>query len=48
VTLDLANGMWHVYPGFARVVPEATEALVRAAVFMRSRVPAPAAAPAPA
>jgi monoterpene epsilon-lactone hydrolase len=45
VTLDLADGMWHVYPMFARVVPEATEALVRAAVFMRSRVPAPAPAP---
>jgi acetyl esterase/lipase len=40
VTLDLAEGMWHVYQAFAGVVPEATEALVRAAVFMRSRVPA--------
>jgi len=46
VTLDLAEGMWHVYPAFAPLVPEATEALVRAAVFMRSRVPAPAAVPA--
>jgi monoterpene epsilon-lactone hydrolase len=40
VTLDLAEGMWHVYQGFAPVVPEATDALVRAAVFMRSRIPA--------
>jgi len=40
VTLDLAEGMWHVYQAFAGVVPEATDALVRAAVFMRSRVPA--------
>ncbi len=36
-TLDLAEGMWHVYQMFAPVVPEATDALVRAAVFMRSR-----------
>jgi monoterpene epsilon-lactone hydrolase len=41
VTLDLADGMWHVYPAFARLVPEATDALVRAAVFMRNRIPAP-------
>jgi len=40
VTLDLAEGMWHVYQGFARYVPEATDALVRAAVFIRSRIPA--------
>ena len=40
VTLDLAEGMWHVYQAFAPVVPEATDALVRAAVFMRSRIPA--------
>ena len=40
VTLDLADGMWHVYQSFARVMPEATAALVRAAVFMRSRTPA--------
>jgi acetyl esterase/lipase len=48
VTLDLAEGMWHVYQGFARFVPEATEALVRAAVFMRSRtsVNEPSGAPA--
>jgi epsilon-lactone hydrolase len=40
VTLDLAEGMWHVYQAFAPLVPEATDALVRAAVFMRSRIPA--------
>ena len=40
VTLDLADGMWHVYQSFARFVPEATDALHRAAVFIRSRVPA--------
>ena len=40
VTLDLADGMWHVYQGFARFVPEATDALHRAAVFIRSRIPA--------
>lgn len=40
VTLDLAEGMWHVYQMFAPLVPEATAALVRGAVFMRSRVPA--------
>ena len=39
-TLDLAEEMWHVYQAFAPVVPEATDALVRAAVFMRSRTPA--------
>lgn len=40
VTLDLAEGLWHVYQAFARLVPEATDALVRAAVFMRSQTPA--------
>jgi epsilon-lactone hydrolase len=41
VTLDLADGMWHVYQSFARYMPEADEALMRAAVFIRSRTPAP-------
>jgi acetyl esterase/lipase len=41
VTLDLAPGMWHVYQSFVRVVPEAREALTRAAVFMRSRIATP-------
>jgi epsilon-lactone hydrolase len=40
VTLDLADDMWHVYQMFSRVMPEARDALVRAAVFMRSRIPA--------
>jgi acetyl esterase/lipase len=41
VTLDLAPGMWHVYQSFVRLVPEAREALTRAAVFMRSRIAEP-------
>jgi acetyl esterase/lipase len=40
VTLDLADDMWHVYQAFARFVPEATEALVRAAAFIRAVAPA--------
>lgn len=40
VVLDLADGLWHVYQALSPVVPEATEALVRAAVFIRSRTPA--------
>lgn len=40
VSLDLADDMWHVYQAFARYVPEATAALVRAAAFMRARTPA--------
>lgn len=43
VTLDLAPGMWHVYQSFVRFVPEAHEALTRAAVFIRSRVGVPVA-----
>lgn len=39
VTLDLADDMWHVYQSFAGYVPEATEALIRAAQFIRSRTP---------
>jgi acetyl esterase/lipase len=39
-TLDLAAGMWHVYPAFAGMMPEADEALVRAAMFIRSKAPA--------
>lgn len=46
VVLDLVDGMWHVYQALSPLVPEATEALVRAAVFIRSRTPAvPTAAP---
>jgi len=47
VSLDLAEGMWHVYQMFAGPIPEATDALVRAAVFMRSQTPAPAPVPVP-
>jgi len=36
VTLDLAEGMWHVYQAFAGMMPEADEALIRAAVFLRT------------
>ena len=40
VTLDLTDEMWHVYQAFARFMPEATEALVRAATFIRAATPA--------
>lgn len=40
VTLDLASSMWHVYPAFAGMMPEADEALVRAAVYIRAMAPA--------
>lgn len=36
VELDLADGMWHVYQGFAGYMPEANEALIHAARFIRS------------
>ncbi len=39
VTLDLADHMWHVYQALAGYVPEATAALVRAAVFIRAHTP---------
>ncbi len=39
VRLDLRDGLWHVYPMLAGYMPEATEALVRAAVFIRERRP---------
>jgi monoterpene epsilon-lactone hydrolase len=44
VTLDLAEGMWHVYQAFAPFVPEASDALVRGAVFIRTKTPSPIAA----
>ena len=44
VTLDLADDLWHVYQAFARFMPEATAALVRAAAFIRATTPAPAVA----
>lgn len=45
-TLDVRDGMWHVYQAFAPYVPEATEALIAAAMFIRAKSPAaPAEAP---
>ena len=38
--LDLADGMWHVYPMFAGLVPEADAALIHASRFIRSHCPA--------
>jgi len=46
VRLDLRDGLWHVYPMLAGYMPEATEALVRAAVFIREKTPAPLPVPA--
>jgi acetyl esterase/lipase len=46
VRLDLRDDLWHVYPAFAGYMPEATEALIRAAVFIREKTPAPLSAPA--
>jgi epsilon-lactone hydrolase len=41
VRLDLRDHMWHVYPIMAGFMPEATDALIRAAVFIREKTPAP-------
>jgi acetyl esterase/lipase len=41
VRLDLRDDLWHVYPILAGYMPEATDALVRAAVFIREKTPAP-------
>ncbi len=41
VRLDLGDDLWHVYPILAGYMPEATDALVRAAVFIREKTPAP-------
>ena len=41
VRLDLRDGLWHVYPILAGYMPEATDALVRAAVFIREKTPVP-------
>jgi len=38
VTVELADDLWHVYPGFAGFMPEATAALVRAGTFLRARL----------
>ncbi len=40
VRLDLRDDLWHVYPILAGYMPEATDALVRAAVFIREKTPA--------
>jgi len=41
VRLDLRDDLWHVYQMLAGYMPEATDALVRAAVFIREKTPAP-------
>lgn len=41
VRLDLRDDLWHVYQMLAGFMPEATDALVRAAVFIREHTPAP-------
>jgi len=46
VRLDLRDDLWHVYPILAGYMPEATGALVRAAVFIREKTPAPLPGPA--
>jgi acetyl esterase/lipase len=48
VRLDLREHLWHVYPILAGYMPEATDALVRAAVFIREKTPAPLDVPAKA
>ncbi len=48
VRLDLRDDLWHVYPILAGYMPEATDALVRAAVFIRTHTPAPFPEPASA
>jgi epsilon-lactone hydrolase len=45
VRLDLRDELWHVYQAFAGYMPEATEALVRAAVFIREQTPVPTPVP---
>jgi len=41
VRLDLRDDLWHVYQVLAGYMPEATDALIRAAVFIRTHTPAP-------
>lgn len=41
VRLDLRDDLWHVYQILAGYMPEATDALIRAAVFIREKTPAP-------
>jgi monoterpene epsilon-lactone hydrolase len=40
VRLDLRDDLWHVYQALAGYMPEANDALVRAAVFIREKTPA--------
>jgi len=40
VQLDVRKGMWHVYQIFVPFMPEATEALIDAATFIRTQTPA--------
>ncbi len=40
VHLDVHEGMWHVFQAFAGLMPEATEALIDAATFIRTHSPA--------
>lgn len=40
VHLDIRDGMWHVYQIFAGWMPEANEALIDAATFIRTNTPA--------
>lgn len=41
VDVDVAPDMWHVFQAFAGLMPEATDALVEAAAFIRAKTPAP-------
>ena len=37
-TVEIAEGLWHVYPAFAGFMPEATAALIRAGTFLRTHL----------
>ncbi|MEM9041926.1 MAG: alpha/beta hydrolase [Actinomycetota bacterium] len=41
VDFDVRDGMWHVYQIFAGMVPEADDALIEAAAFIRAKTPVP-------
>lgn len=45
VRLDVVDGMWHVFQAFAGMMPEATNALIRASQFIRAATPAGASTP---
>lgn len=40
VDIEVTDGMWHVFQAFAGLMPEATDALIRAATFIRQHTPA--------